>query len=139
MGQVTFGIEHLDGVPTAEMVSQVYRHRRRNRHVLCGLNYTTGDFHESEHSPEIATEDDFGNKQRNVRSHIEERPAEFLNGSRNIGADGERSESVDPGLVIGFHCSEDSVNFALFEPAVVVAVVEKPERNVEMRMEETMD
>ena len=128
MGQVAFGVQHLHGVPAAEVVSQVDGNRGWNGHVLGGLKYATGDFDEAEDSPEIAAEDDLGDEEGNVRPHVEERSAEFLDGGGNIGTDGERGEAVDPGLVIGLHCGEDPVNLALLEPTMVVAVVEEPER-----------
>lgn len=126
---MAFGVEHLHGVPAAEVVSEVDSDGGRNRDVLGGLNYATGDFDETEDSPEIAAEDDLRDEEGNVGSHIEESPAEFLNGSGNIGTDSKRGKAVDPGLVISLHCSEDPVNLALFEPTVVVAVVEEPEKN----------
>lgn len=121
-----FRVQHLNGVPAPEVVSQVDGDRGRNRHVLGGLNYTAGDFDETEHSPEIAAEDNLRNKEGNVGSHIEESSAEFLYGSGNIGTDSERGKPVDPRLVISLHCSENPVYLILFEPTMVVAVVEKP-------------
>lgn len=133
---MAFGVEHLNGVPAAEVISEVDGDGGRNRDVLGGLNYTTGDFDETEDSPEIAAEDNFRNKEGNVGSHIEESPAEFLYGSGNIGTDSERGKAVDPRLVISFHCSENPVNLTLFEPTMVVAVVEKPKRNEKRILEE---
>ncbi|GER40208.1 proteasome subunit alpha type [Striga asiatica] len=113
VGEVSLDVEHVHGGPAAEVFLEVGRHGFRHGVIL------GGDGDESEHSPEVAVEHHPRDEERDVRPHVEQRPAEFAHRLRHVRPHRQRRESAHPRRVVRLHRREHLVDLAVREAAVI--------------------
>lgn len=100
----------------------------RDSEVFYALQNVAGHFDQMENMSRVALEDGLGDAECNVGAHVEEGPAELLDRNRvQVPADRHGCETRAPRLVVGSDRIEQLLQIFLFEPAVVVDVVEIPE------------
>lgn len=124
--EMALSVEDLDGGPTTEMVLEVRRHRHRHRHVPCGLHDHARRAHQTQHATQISIKDRARNEQRDIRPHVEQRPAELPDRRRHIGPYRQWRESPHPRLVVLLHRREHPLDLPFLKSSVVILVIQKP-------------
>ncbi|PON91116.1 hypothetical protein TorRG33x02_131470 [Trema orientale] len=125
MGQMALRVEHLHRIMATEMVSQVDCDRSRDRNVLRGLHYATGNLHQTQNPSQVAVEHGPRHEQSDIGSHIEEGPTELPDRGGYVRPDRQRGVPAHPRLVIRLHCREHLLDLPFLEPAVVIIVVQE--------------
>lgn len=125
--KMAFGGHHLDNGVTAKMPVQVLRHDHWNCKILGALNNVAWNTNKWEQAAHITLEDGLGDTQCNVRTYIEERPAELLNRHWfHVSSNTQWCKTWAPGLVVWSHCLKELIKLFLLKPSIVVHIIEVP-------------
>lgn len=131
MRKVALGVKDFYGGTSAEVGLEVGDDGERHGDIARGLDYAAGHAHEPQHAAEIGIEHRSGDKERDVRPHVEQSPAELSHCCRYVGADGERRESPHPCLVVRLHRHEHPFGIPVLEPAMIIPIVQKSRRGAD--------
>lgn len=125
--EVALRAHDLDDGLAVEVPVEVLGDGDGHGQVLGALQDVAWDGDHPQVLPQIAHEDRLGHAQRDVRSDVEQRPAELLDRHRvQVVADGQGGEPRRPRLVVGFHGVEELVQVPLLESPEVIYVVQVP-------------
>ncbi|RDX75408.1 hypothetical protein CR513_44709, partial [Mucuna pruriens] len=127
VGEVPLRVQPLHGALPAEVFLHVGSHGGGYRHVTLRLHNTTGDVNQTQNPSQVAVENGSRHEQRDVGSHVEQRPRKFSYSLRNIRSHGQRRKTVHPRLVVCLHCRKHLLDLSLLESPMVVLVIQKPE------------
>ena len=127
MSQSTFGRHDLDDGLAAQVLVEELRHNDGNGQVLDALDYVAWNSDQAQNLPHVALEDGLAHAQSYIRPHIEKGPTKFLNRNRvHIPTYRQWCEPRTPRLVVPPHRVKQLVQIFLFEPSVVINIVQIP-------------
>jgi len=128
MREVALRVEPLDGAFPADVLLHVFGDGFRHGHVTCRLHDAAGDADQTQNPPQVAVENRARHEQRDVRSHVEQRPRKLPHRRRHVRPHRQRRETVHPRLVVRFHCRKNLLDLSLLESPMVVLVVQKSDK-----------